>query len=488
MGVVGVVAGFIIRSGLSTPAPVVPKAAPAESVVDASLPDQPTAMPDEPSGPQLVDDDGRTLWDSPTDGPPIDLAYLPPGCQMIVALRPAAIAASVPGNKALRGLGPTAEALVSAAEAKSGVRFDAMERLFIGLRPAAAGEIETTLVVRTNGELKPRRGVDSPEAGVAVVATPSTAREIQELGGSPPPLRRELELLAKHTDADRHCSILVAPNFLYADGKPLFSGSIAALHEPLFLETPDEVRGLMLSFDCGDRFYWELRAASAAEMPATRLAATIQQRIAAWPSALQLAVLDMNPLPHGRRVVAGLPAMVRVATEYTRTGVQDGHAVLNSYLPASAGASLALAAELSLAQLSAGVTGGMAAAPPSTTEPRTVAEKLRAPATVSFARDTLEMAVRYLSDEMATPITILGADLQLEGITKNQSFEIDVQNRPAEEVFLEILTRANPDKTATGPSDPKQKLVYVVNGDEIVVTTRAAAAKRGDTLPAAFVE
>ena len=46
---------------------------------------------------------------------------------------------------------------------------------------------------------------------------------------------------------------------------------------------------------------------------------------------------------------------------------------------------------------------------------------------------------------------------------------------------------------ATGPADPRQKLVYVIEptttgaAERIIVTTRTAAAKRGDQLPEPFV-
>jgi hypothetical protein len=39
---------------------------------------------------------------------------------------------------------------------------------------------------------------------------------------------------------------------------------------------------------------------------------------------------------------------------------------------------------------------------------------------------------------------------------------------------------------ATGPADPRQKLVYVVGPAAIFITTRAQVAERGETLPAAF--
>ena len=83
-------------------------------------------------------------------------------------------------------------------------------------------------------------------------------------------------------------------------------------------------------------------------------------------------------------------------------------------------------------------------------------------------------------------------DLQVEGITKNQSFSIDVSNRPATEILVEILRLANPDKSATGADDPRQKLVYFMEADEtgnevVIVTTRKAAMERGVQLPAEFL-
>ena len=86
--------------------------------------------------------------------------------------------------------------------------------------------------------------------------------------------------------------------------------------------------------------------------------------------------------------------------------------------------------------------------------------------------------MQLLADEIGVPIVILGPDLQIEGITKNQSFGLDERDQPAEEVLLKILRQANPDG----------KLVYVIKdvpgkGEQIWLTTRVAAAMRGDTLP-----
>jgi hypothetical protein len=98
--------------------------------------------------------------------------------------------------------------------------------------------------------------------------------------------------------------------------------------------------------------------------------------------------------------------------------------------------------------------------------------------TLTFVKDNLERSIQVISEEIGVPMEILGGDLQLEGITKNQSFGLDEQDKTAEAVLRVILAKANPDG----------KLVFVVRkkdgGETIEITTRAAVQKRGDTLPA----
>ena len=85
-----------------------------------------------------------------------------------------------------------------------------------------------------------------------------------------------------------------------------------------------------------------------------------------------------------------------------------------------------------------------------------------------------------IAEEIGVPIEILGTDLQLDGITKNQSFGLEERDQTADAILRAILAKSNTDG----------KLVFVVrskNGVEsIEITTRAAVAKRGDTLPPGF--
>jgi hypothetical protein len=97
-----------------------------------------------------------------------------------------------------------------------------------------------------------------------------------------------------------------------------------------------------------------------------------------------------------------------------------------------------------------------------------------------FAKDTLEKSIQMLAEEIGMPMEILGGDLQLEGITKNQSFGLDERDKPAETVLRTILAK----------SDSAGRLVYVIRKrdgvESVEITTKAAAAKRGDTVPPGF--
>ncbi len=168
--------------------------------------------------------------------------------------------------------------------------------------------------------------------------------------------------------------------------------------------------------------------------------------------------------------------------------------MLRCYLPAVAGHNLLMGAELNLAE-AIGTSGPVATAisqAPAANRPESLHDRLRQTASLSFARDTLEAALEQLSSQIDVDIEIVGADLQAEGITKNQSFGIEMTEKPAEAILVEILRLANPDKTATGPADPRQKLVYVIapaandRPERVMVTTRSRAAERGDELPAVF--
>lgn len=472
--------------------------------------------PDSDATFELVEDDGQTLWASPTAGPPLDLAFLPPGCQLFVALRPAELLQDPEGPKVLAALGPTGEWGVAAVEQATGVRLAAMEQLIIGLRADADGGWQASYVVRPTDD----RAVEllikqlpqavttrhaeneywvrggrayfvgrSPSGPVVVVTPPEDMADVIDLAGSAPPLRRDMEQLVAASDADRHVTVLLAPNYLAADGKTFYAGVAGRLEEPLHWLFGDGLTAMAVSLDWGDDFFIELLAAATIDTRAHRLADQLAGRIAELPVRLEAHLLALDVQPYGRRLVARLPEMTRAAVRYTRYGFEDGHAVVRSYLPIAAGHNLLMAGELALVEPLRTAAAPMVAAPK---QPRTVEERLAKITSLSFNWDTLEAALNMLAEDIGVEITINGRDLQADGITKNQSFKLDVQDRPAAEILVEILRLANPDKASSGTDDPRQKLVYVLVASEsgrvekVMVTTRAVAARRGDALPSVF--
>ena len=208
----------------------------------------------------------------------------------------------------------------------------------------------------------------------------------------------------------------------------------------------------------------------------------LRERIDALPDSVEEWIAALAPHPHGRRLVMRLPGMLRALVANLRSGAEGQVAVLNAYLPRHAGHNLALAGELVLAQApgAGAAVAATAGATPAAAAPQDALAKLKRPMTLVFNRDTLEKSVQMIADEIGVPIEINGGDLQLEGITKNQSFGLSERDSTADAILRVIL----------GKSNAEGKLVYVVRrqdgAEKIEITTRAAVAKRGDTLPPAF--
>ena len=85
------------------------------------------------------------------------------------------------------------------------------------------------------------------------------------------------------------------------------------------------------------------------------------------------------------------------------------------------------------------------AQPAATATPQSARDRVQKKISLAFARDTLEKSIQMIADEIAMPIEIIGKDLELEGITKNQSFGLDERDQTADAVLRTILAKSNPD-------------------------------------------
>ncbi|MGI9472506.1 MAG: serine/threonine protein kinase, partial [Rubripirellula sp.] len=178
----------------------------------------------------------------------------------------------------------------------------------------------------------------------------------------------------------------------------------------------------------------------------------------------------------------------------------EGAVVANTYLPARAVPQVTLA---TLLAMNTPVNGTVAVATPKAQPPLTVEEMLNRKMSVSFEQESLEFAIDSIvsafEDKLPRGSTmpsvrIIGGDLQLMGITQNQQVrDFTKTDIPLRQVLTDLVLGANPDKTATGPQDEKQALIWVVADDEdnpgkklILVTTRQAAEGKYE-LPQEFL-
>src|SRR3954452_773216 len=170
--------------------------------------------------PTIVDDDGKSQWVSPTHGKPLDLAYLSPGAQIIVALRPAELLKQGEGEKIRQALGPLGQHAIETVEHVTTLPLNEIDRLLVGCQISSAGEWSITYVAHAarpiarealRAKMPDATGKDHDgkkyalangtayylpgpiEPNVLVAAPQDAVEDIIDLAGQMPPLRRDIE-------------------------------------------------------------------------------------------------------------------------------------------------------------------------------------------------------------------------------------------------------------------------------------------------------
>lgn len=447
---------------------------------------------DEAQSEKRPDDESQLQWASPTSGRPITLEYVPPGTQAIVHLRPAELAANGEGEKALAVLGPWGTNQIEQIEHWTGLKLSDLETLLVALH-REDDQWQCTLRVTlleawsadklkrlSTEKAESQRAVFTPVAGQGrvLVSCPKSAFIERSNGGDKPAiLARDVMRLLPLTDADRSATFLLPTKFLDTEGRELFLGGGEKIIAALNWLTLDNTGAVMVSFDLREQFFCELAVTLVQNAPAHRFANQFEKRLKAAPLQLAESLATNPPHPHGKEVEQRYPAMLAAMSDYTRVSHEKGIVRARCYLPSSAGHNLLLASRLRLKDNEVEIPKA---------DNLSSADRLNQLTSLSFPKETLEKALEMLAANIQVPIQIAGRDLQLEGITKNQTFSLNLRDLPAREILLEVLRLANPDRAATGPADARQKLVYVVRGEEIIVTTRKAALERGENLPEVF--
>jgi hypothetical protein len=507
------------------PAPV-PVTSPDDNGEGKSNSDDPDVAGGETGG-QVVEDDGKLLWASPTQGPPIELKYVPNGARIYLVVQPSNMLSKPEGERVLKALGPDFAAARAAWEAAAGVALADVERLTIAAYPNNGQAPKFCSVV----QLRSASGQDAllskwgnPAAvadlssvfqkGEVAYYIPSDGNgqtfvmgalepEIRDLAtGTPLLMQRELGRLLQASDADRDVTVLFAQDFFRGDGKLLFDGQRKKALDQFEWFFGSGMKAGMVGLHFGEPFYAEFRAQNDVTVDPVTLAANLRTRADEIPTRLEDYLITLNPPPYWARIKARMRDMVYELLAQTRSGVDGDQATINAVLPGVAAHNLAFGGEMLLTLAPGGssvMTSSVAAAKPA---PKTIEELLNSPMTLSFGSNDMVIAMQelegavgdsYIGLPFPFKVTIMGTHLQLEGITKNQRInDFDMKDAKLSDILTSMVRKANPVTTVKDPSETDQKLIWVVAPDpdnpsnNIVLITTRKSAEGKYTLPEVF--
>lgn len=465
----------------------------------------------------LTDEQRRLLlWESPTQGSPVDLALTPAGSQLFMSIRLQNLTQSIEGQRTVRALGPRVESAIERFEAEFGVGVRALERLTIAFSSQNTTVPQATMVGHFEADayqaiverVKPR-SVDEGQVGrlgdymlffpvdvprTIVWGPASEVEVVMEFAGDAPPLRREMERLLRETDSEHDLTVLLAPNFLAADGQGLLKDALEPLRIGILDFIGDSTQAACLGAALRDSLYVELKWVTRIEENPLSVAQSRRGMMQQFPDAIY-GFLDRVKIDRFWQPLAiRYPRMVQYLAEQTRVGVGDGFAVMNTALPPQAAHNLLLATELALANIDSAPSD---ATPTGTARQLSVAEILDLRINLRIDQQSLEAVVgelvrtvRELPGASGFETSIIGADLQGDGITRNQQIRnLVAESVPVRSVLTEITRRGNP-LPVDSLEQLDQKLVWVPDPTRpqgVIVTTRTAATKKGFQLPSEFV-
>lgn len=486
---------------------------------------------------QIVPDDGQLLWASPTAGRPVEFRLVPPEGQVYIVARPADMLATSEGAKVLEALGPQFSAGREAWQKASGLELGEVEQVIITLHNNEGKFPRTSFAIRTkqrlpSNDLLTRWGnpaaakegnntyyqgqpysyyiADAPEgANQFVMGDAMDVREVAKTGGAPPLMARDLNRLLKSMDGDRHFNLLFNPDFFDSDdGEPLFREVYAKVRKPLDTLLGDDLEAGLVSMHFGPAFYLEARMLGQVNQDRGALAKEFRGRLKDLPTTLEDYLAAINPPEYWRKLAFRYRNMVLELHDAMRIGSEGDQAVINAYLPGPAAHNLVLGGELLVASTPGAAAGPATVGPAAPKGPATIEELLAMKSKLAFDANSLEFCMRDLAIDAQDvakgsafgkggakefAIRILGDDLQLDGITRNQTVRDFNKEGTISEILTALVMKANPVTTVKTPDEADQKLLWVVGPDPdnpakqmILVTTRAAAAKKKYTLPPAF--
>ncbi|HMP81057.1 MAG TPA: hypothetical protein PKD54_16500 [Pirellulaceae bacterium] len=318
----------------------------------------------------VVEDNGQLLWESPTQGPPIDLAAFPPGLRLALSVRVKAFMEDPQGELVVQAMGPELSSWADRILAQSGFSWAEMDRLQIGLY-AGEGDVYAPLfqvvlnapiapdqlATRWNGEWL-NHEPDHPESATksrtcrageqdylvwqdlqddkvqSFMFGPSTLVAAARDGGPQRPLAGVWRQLADVSDSNRHLTVIFIASALFNEaGQNLMSGPWHNLNRRLRTAFGDTVRGGLMSLHFDQGNYVELIVNHQPDHTGAEVAKLLISELRAARDEAIEAIADAPAHPYWNRVRMRFGNMLTDAVRQTRAGVERGHVVMNAWLP-----------------------------------------------------------------------------------------------------------------------------------------------------------
>jgi len=447
----------------------------------------------------------------PPPGKPVVLKHIPLGARLIIHLRPAELWEPNSQAETVRlCLGPvgvwTEETLKELLLFEPAKIEEALICLYLDDKtqpPKYAYWVKLTEPLKSRSAFLQRfQGRPETQDGVKIYLTDSTAdhpnrafRITDPQGGSfasaPAFMASEmilaekhpglpnggLEGLLKHTDRNRHLTVLFNPRDLRDFRQHLFPEEAHNLLEHFLVRLEDEkVESAAWSFHLGSEdypdLYTELVLRNRTSISPRELQLDMYRKFRNLPDELMQAVRKMEPsIMAERQLVSRLPVMLKAYSIETVPEVgseNERYLKLITALPKVAGPNLAAAGMLTwrLAQ-----TTDFSRPAPSKTGPklpRRVADRLKLKIEVDFRRLPLQEAFQYIATETHTKMEIDGDALKDAAYTKNMPQTFKLSKAPATKAIHEILKKYD-------------KMVIVVDekNRRFIVTTKKFADMKG---------
>ena len=479
---------------------------------------------------EIVADGDSYLWESPTTGKAIELRYVPPTTEILLHARPSELAQAESGDRLLTGISNTFAGPMKTLQSSVGVDLQQMETLTVALYPGDGENYQALYGVSVTDavsfedlksawgdvvEVRTKDGkkffatddtaflITSTESDTNVSFVAGEPKLVQELAmqDGRSVLSTPLQRLVQRTDRQRHLSLLASPKSLTDSyGRSLWGDLANTIVPRLRVFFPDSVGGMSVQLHVDDGDYLEFHFEHSVDIAADDLKQQLESKVRVAVNDVGTFASTLPKMDYWDNVRQRIMPMTALVSRDLRWDVEFENVIANTWLPPDAAQNLIAASELTLAFANSVAPAEIADAKQT---PKTIEELLASKRSLNIANPPdlnillTELANDVNDDFPGMPfqlkITLLGNDLQKEGITQNQRpGPLAFDDMALADILTKIMTSANPDKDITGPADPNCKLVWIIVTDEetdnksLAVTTRAAAESRGDALPAAF--